>query len=398
MTQTTNSPAPLGLKGIRVLDLGRFIAGPLTCGLLADQGAEVIRIEPPEGAADRAVMPVGHADGGALYLQMNRNKSSLTLDTRSAEGRRIFRDLVASADVVVVNLPRRAIEAMGYDYETLRAIKPDIIVTTITAYDFHSPEGSQIGFDGSGQALSGAMYLTGFGEVPTRASVSYVDFASGLTAAYATTAALLERERTGRGQHVSASLMGTATHMMSMVYIEEHLGARQRVATGNGSPIAAPSNLYRAQDGWLMVQVIGADMFARWAKLVGRESYLGDPRFATDQDRAENAALLDAAMGEWAAPRSLETCLSELAAARLPGCRVNTPSEALAMPSMGHYLQDVQAGAQTLPVSLGGIGMAVLDRADHRVAPALGADTARILAALGYDRATVQALRQEGVI
>lgn len=392
MTQTMTPPK--GLKGLRVLDLGRYIAGPLTCGLLADQGAEVIRIEPPEGAADRMVMPVGHPDGGALYLQMNRNKRSLTLDTRNPEGRRVFEDLVKSADVVVVNLPRRAIEAMGYGYDTLRAIRPDIIVTTITAYDYASPEGSQLGFDGSGQALSGAMYLTGFGEVPTRASVSYVDFASGLTAAYATTAALLEREKTGQGQHVSASLMGTATHMMSMVYIEEHLGARQRQASGNASPIAAPSNLYRAADGWLLVQVIGADMFARWTRLVGCEGYLGDPRFATDQDRAEHAAVLDGVMAEWAAARSLQACLDELAAARLPGCRVNTPAEALAMPSMGHYLQ--KAGG--VPVSLGGIGMAVLAQGDHRVAPALGADTAEILTGVGYDPARIDQLRQAGVV
>lgn len=396
MTQTTTPP--MGLKGLRVLDLGRFIAGPLTCGLLADQGAEVIRIEPPEGAADRAVMPVGHPDGGALYLQMNRNKRSLTLDTRSPEGRSVFEDLVKSADVVVVNLPRRAIEAMGFGYDTLRAIRPDIIVTTITAYDYASPEGSQIGFDGSGQALSGAMYLTGFGDAPTRASVSYVDFASGLTAAYATTAALLERERTGQGQHVSASLMGTATHMMSMVYIEEHLRARTRQPSGNASPIAAPSNLYRAADGWLMVQVIGADMFARWARLVGREDLLADPRFATDQDRAEHAQVLDAVMADWAALRSLEACLAELAAARLPGCRVNTPAEALAMPSMGHYLQDVPLGAGSVPISLGGIGMAVLSEGAHRAAPALGRDTASILEALGYAPERITTLRQAGVV
>lgn len=169
-------------------------------------------------------MPIGLEDRGALYLQVNRNKKSLTLDITTPGGRAAFERLVARSDVVIVNLPPAALERAGLDYETLKALRQDIIVTTISALGLEGESRDRVGFDGTGQALSGAMYLTGDGTVPMRAAVSYVDFATAMSAAFATMSALYERARTGEGQHVQASLLGTALTMTNPMLIEEATG------------------------------------------------------------------------------------------------------------------------------------------------------------------------------
>src|SRR5687768_3471167 len=143
------------LEGIRVLDFGRYIAGPYCAALLAEYGAEVIRIEKREGSEDRFVAPVGSGGEGSLFLQMNRNKLSLTVDPMAAEGREIVRKLVGTADVVVANLPDQSLVAMGLDYASLSAVKADVIVTTSSAYGSVGPMASNVGFDGVGQAMSG---------------------------------------------------------------------------------------------------------------------------------------------------------------------------------------------------------------------------------------------------
>lgn len=380
--------APVGLAGLRVLDLGRYIAAPLCAALLGDQGAEVIRVEPTAGAPDREVMPVGVDGRGALYLQMNRNKKSLALDIDAPEGRAAFDRLVAASDVVIVNLPAKALRRARLDYESLRALREDIIVTTIAALGFEGPDQDRIGFDGTGQALSGAMHLTGTGEAPMRAAVSYVDYATGIAAAFATMAALYERRATGRGQLVQASLLGTALTMMNPMLIEEATGARHRSPLGNRSPIAGPSDLFRTRDRWIMVQVIGDAMFARWARLVAREDLLADPRFASDIDRGEHGEILSSVMADWCASRTAAECLAELDAARVPGCRALTPLEALsARENMtgGFFRADtVRPGAVSVPIASGAIRTDASRALQGTPAPILGADTLAVLTSLGY--------------
>lgn len=381
-------PDGAGLRGVRVLDLGRYIAAPYCAALLADQGAEVIRVEHPVGAPDRDVMPVGVEGRGALYLQVNRNKKSLALDIDSPEGRAAFERLVATADVVIVNLPPAALARARLDYETLAALKPDIVLTTISAFGMEGPDRDRVGFDGTGQALSGAMMLTGTGETPMRAAVSYVDFATAMSAAFATVSALYERGRTGRGQHVRASLLGTALTMTNPMLIEEAAGARRRAAIGNRSPIAGPSDLFRTRDGWVMVQVIGDAMFARWARLVGREELVGDPRFGSDIARGENGGELSAVMADWCGGRSTQDCLAQMEAARIPGCRALTPAEALhARESAGGgFFRSDEVGTEGggVPIVTGAVVTAASMAGGPGPAPVLGADSAALLAALGY--------------
>jgi crotonobetainyl-CoA:carnitine CoA-transferase CaiB-like acyl-CoA transferase len=381
-----------GLSGIRVLDLGRYIAAPYCAALLADQGAEVIRIEAPEGAPDRDVMPIGLNGRGALYMQVNRNKKSLSLDIASSEGRRAFERLVAQSDVVVVNLAPAALKRAGLDYDSLKALRSDIILTTISALGFDGDAKDRIGFDGIGQALSGSMHLTGSGERPMRAAVSYVDYSSAISAAFATVSALYERTRNGRGQHVQASLLGSAVTMTNPMLIEEASGARRREPLVNRSPIAGPSDLFAVLDGWVMVQVIGNGMFARWACLMGREDLINDPRFASDLGRGENGMVLSAIMADWCADQKSDDCLAILENARIPGCPALTPEAALRAPEIsggGFFRIDLAAcGPQSavvgLPVATGAIRTAAGMANTGSPAPELGMDSDKILADLGY--------------
>ena len=390
------TPRPPSLAGIRVLDLGRYIAAPFCAQLLANEGAEVIRVEPPEGASDREVMPVGLNGRGGLYLQVNAGKKSLVLDYARPEGRPVLEALIATADVVIVNLPQKALMKLRLDYDTLAAIRPDIILTTISAFDAEGEDRDRVGFDGTGQALSGAMHLTGFGDAPTREAVSYVDYATGIAAAFATLSAIIDRMRSGKGQHVKCSLMGTALTMMNPMLMEEASGYRSRKPIGNRSPIAGPSDLFRAKDGWLMIQIIGDAMFSRWTRMMGREDLLTDPRFATDSDRGENGEVLSALQQEWCASRTVAECLADLEAARLPACPCLTPAQTLTMPGLGDYTTTLRPdGEITLPlvtrlVHTASVGVASL-------APMLGDDTDALLAAV-VDAEELARLRAAGVV
>ena len=394
------SGATGGLDGIRVLDFGRYIAAPYCAAMLADQGAEVIRIDPPEGASDREVMPIGVEGRGSAYLQMNRNKKSLTLDYMAGEGRLILNHLIKISDIVIVNLPERALVKLGLDYESLRAINPNVILTTISAFAFSGKDRDRVGFDGMGQALSGAMYLSGSGERPMRAAVSYVDYATGASAAFATMAALAHRMLTGEGQHVECSLMGTALTMMNPILLEEATGKRRRVATANRSPIAGPSDLFKVADGWVMVQVIGNLMFKRWTELVGRPDLASDPRFSDDMKRGENGEALSDIMALWCADRTLSECLAAAQAARIPMCPVLTPDEALRSFGNADYFQEVDAfdGTKGLLIATANTRTLASRERGMQPAPELGAHTDEILGSLQIDANEISKLRQEGII
>ena len=180
----------LVLEGIRVIDFGRYIAGPYCAALLGDLGADVIRVERIEGGEDRCVPPLLESGEGGLYLQMNRNKRCLTLDLASPQGRQIVRQLVADADVVVANLPPSTLRQLGLDYATLSALNPRIVLATATAYGPGGPMSHQHGFDSVGQAMSGSMFMSGLPDAPVRANANYVDISTAQALAMGTLAAL----------------------------------------------------------------------------------------------------------------------------------------------------------------------------------------------------------------
>src|SRR5262245_3584905 len=219
------------LSGIRVLDFGRYIAGPYCAALLADLGADVIRIERRGGGEDRWVAPVTEDGVGALYLTMNRNKRAMTLDPSCPEGREIVKKLVATADVVVANLPPEVLRSLALDLESLRRIKSDIILTTVTALGAGGPWSHKHGFDGIAQLMCGSTYMTGTPEQPIRAAVAWVDCGTASLSAFGTLAALMERSKTGRGQKVEGALLRTALAYNNPALVEQQIIQVNRIAT-----------------------------------------------------------------------------------------------------------------------------------------------------------------------
>ena len=314
------------LSGIRVLDFGRFIAGPYCAMLLGDFGAEVIRIERREGGEDRFVAPITQPEDGSgegpMFIGLNRNKLSLTLDPAHPEASEIKRRLIASADVVVANLPDDVLRKLELDYDSLATINPRIILARISAFGPDGPYANRVGFDPVIQAMTGAMHLTGFPGAPIRSVVNFEDYGTALHAAFGVMVALFERERTGRGQIVDASLLSTGVMFMQAFLAERAVTGIVREQQGNTGFHAAPADVYPTQDGWITVMAIGSSMFRRWARLVGRTELLDDPRCQTDQSRADHHAIITEAMTAWTKQRHERTSRRR-ARSRAPPVRQN---------------------------------------------------------------------------
>ncbi|AWT53178.1 CAIB/BAIF family protein [Mycolicibacterium smegmatis MKD8] len=332
------------LDGIRVLDYGRFIAAPWCSAILADMGADVLRVEKREGGEDRWVQGVTEGGEGGTFLQCNRNKRSLTLDSTTEAGAEITRRLVERADVVIVNMPAAGMRASGLDYHTLKAVKPDIILASATAYGEGGPYSDRIGFDGAGQMMSGAVYRQGLPDQPIRTVVPYADFGTALTLTIGVMMALYHRDRTGEGQHVEGALLPTALMLSNAFLIERELLRIDKPRMGNKGASVAPCDLYRTADGeWVLLQVAGQPMFKRWCRLVGREELFDDPRFADDDLRWQNGDVLNDIMARWCADKTKAQVLELLEKAKMPSAPLYSTQDVLDDPhiaAMG-YLQRV---------------------------------------------------------
>ncbi len=390
------------LTGLKVLDFGRYIAGPYCAALLADYGADVIRIEAPGGNDDRYSVPVAADGSGAMFLQMNRNKRSLTLKPGSPEGREIVRRLVATADIVVANLPHKALVKLGLDFDSLSAINPRIILAAASAFGREGPLAERVGFDAVGQAMSGSVHLTGTPDQPYRAQVNYVDFGTALHCAFGVMLALREREVSGKGQCISASLFATALAMTNALTIDHALNGIERQPLGNRAYSSGPTDLFRTRDGWIVTQIVGSAIFRRWAALVGRPELIDDPRFASDMLRGDNGEELSAIMQQWCTQRTSETAITELAAARVPAAPVIKPAQALLHPqvaALGIVEPSAYPGTPTpAPVIRAPIELSASAKAPAARAPQAGEHSSEILAELGYDAEAISALREARII
>lgn len=390
------------LTGIRVLDFGRYIAGPYCAALLADYGADVIRIEAPGGNDDRYTVPVAGDGSGAMFMQMNRNKRCLTLKPGSAEGREVVRRLVATADVVIANLPHEALVKLGLDHDSLSAINPRIILATASAFGSEGPLATRVGFDAVGQAMSGTVHMTGTADQPYRAQVNYVDFGTALHCAFGVMLALRDREVTGRGQCVSGSLLGTALAMSNALTIDHALNGIERRPIGNRAYSSGPTDLFRTRDGWVVTQIVGNGIFARWADLVGRPDLTTDPRFATDILRGDNGAELSAIMQQWCIGRTSDEAIAQLGAARVPAAPVLRPDEVLAQPqvaAMGLVEPLAYPGAPApVPVIRAPMALSGSAKAPPVPAPQVGEHSDAILSEIGYDADEIRLLRDKAIV
>src|SRR3984885_6735332 len=354
------------LEGVRVLDFGRYIAGPYCATLLAEFGAEVIRVEKRGGSEDRFVAPVGEGGEGALFLQVNRNKKCLTLDP-------------------------------------VKPVRPDIILATATALGGPGPWSDRVGFDGVGQVMSGSVYMTGAGDPPYRAAVNWVDFGTALHCAFGTLAALIERGKSGRGQIVEGALLATALSFTNATLIEQAVIKANRVPTGNLGQTAAPADIYRTKDGWVLCQVTGHPLFIRWARLMGEEDqWLSDPRFADDIKRGDNGPVISERMARWCGERTTQEAVDTLGEAMIPAGPVLSPQEALDHPHIRAtgFMQDVDYPGLPIPAPIARAAVRLSETPGEIVArpPMLGEHTDLVLAELGYDTAAIAALRQSGII
>ena len=395
------------LDGIRVLDFGRYIAGPYVGALLADFGADVIRVEKRGGSEDRFVLPLttgadGRPGEGALFLQMNRNKRSVTLDPMKPEGRTALDRLVATADVVIANLPPQTMARMGLDYDSLRAVKADIILANLSSYGKDGPWATRPGFDSVGQAMCGSIYLTGEPGRPWRAPIAFVDFGTALHAAFGVAMALIEKQRSGRGQEVVGALLATAAAFNGFLLTEQSALEPDRGPIGNRAFNSGPTDLFETRDGFIVVHTVGNPLFKRWADLMGEPEWLEDERFATDDARGDNGAVLSERMAAWCAGRTRDEALEALAAAHVPAGPVLKPQEALEHPQ-------VRALGLLHPVAWPGtdrpamVAQAPIWLSETPVLPPTGqAETGQhtdaVLGAIGFGAEDLADLREAGAI
>lgn len=393
------TPAPkAALEGIRVLDLGRYQAGP-RCGLMfARLGADVIKVESLDGDESRQNGPT--ARGQSVYwVQYNSGKRSLSLDLRSDRGKGVLLDLVKVSDILIQNFRPGAIEAMGFGYDVLRDLNPGIIMVNVSAYGQYGPYSDRVGFDTIGQALGGLMSLTGFpGDPPIKTHFPLIDRITALHATVGALAALRERGLSGLGQSIDVCLADTgftANEIPISAYLAEGI-VEEREGNGRG-----PTNAYRTTDGWVYLHAGNEAMWARLCRALDRPDLLDDPRSATRAGRREHSAWLEAELAAWFAGRTTVEAVDRLSAHSVPAAPVNGVEQAAADP----HLHEREVLVEVPDPVAGRIHVAgkmiKLDRTPMVVGPAptVGQHTEEVLAGvLGYSDDAIEALRSDGVV
>ncbi len=371
------------LNGLRVLDLTRFIAGPHCAMVLADLGADVVKVERPIGGDDtRAIAP--HVAGESIYFMVfNRNKRGITIDLRDPAGQRVLRDLVREADVLIENFRPGTMEKMGCGWPELEALNPRLIMARISGCG--QTGGDEPCFDAVAQAGSGLMAITGQPDgPPTMAGTCIVDYSAGLHAAIGILAAIEARHRTGCGQVVDVSLMGSAVSLLMTAIPEHRLCGREMTRAGNQDRYAAPGQTFCAADGtW--VHIVGGNNgpFPRLAAAIGRPDLPAEARFATIAARVQNRAELDAIVGEWVAARSGHAVLAALADAGVPAARVATVAEVASSRLMwdrGFVVDVPHEAAGAVPMQGMPIRLSATPGAIRRGSPRLGEHTSEVAA------------------
>jgi len=392
------------LAGVRVLEATSTWAGPICGCVLADFGADVVKVEPPGGEVARRLPPLlpgTRPPVSAMHATANRNKRSLCLDLAAPRGRELFLRLASGADLVIENYRPGTLERLGLGYRELRAMNADVILVSISGFGQFGRDSERAGYDPLAQAASGFLSLSGEpdGE-PVKAPTFLGDDLAGLHAALAALAALRHRDRTGEGQHVDVSLLD-AMWFQTPGYLTLGALGVDLPRLGNQFRIAAPANAYRCRDGRVVAGVVLDEHWRVLARLLGRPELADDPAYATGPARLARRDAVDGLLGGWLAQRSVAEAVELLGQAGLPVAPVRSYAEAARDPLVRErdMLQPVEVeGARRVPIA----GPAAkFSRTPTRVrtgAPALGAHTDEILAELGVDAEEREELRRDGVI
>lgn len=383
------------LQGVKIVDLSRALSGPFCTMVLADLGADVIKIEPgPTGDMSRTWGPFDRGVS-TYYLSCNRNKRGMCIDLRNPEGLTTIQQLIDDADVVIENFKPGTLESMGLGYEVLSARNPRLVVGSINAFGADGPMSSWPGFDQIAQGYSGLMSLTGFVDGdPTRTGTAIGDLTSGMWLVTAVLAALLERERTGRGQHVSTSLLGSLVGLLS-VHGQRYLSLGDVPRrTGNAHSVIAPYGVFQTKDGPLNLAPITSAMWGRLCVLLDLPELPDDPRFATNEARVERRDELREVLESRLKTRSKREWTSLFVDAGLPAGPINTLDEVFDDPQVLHS----QLTETLTHPTLGALRQVVTpvfcanDSVVSRPPPLLGEHTVEVLREAGFDAASIDAL------
>ena len=388
--------APPGpLAGIRVVDLTRVLAGPFCSMLLADLGADVVKIEPPGG--DTVREQGTKVEGLSWYFaQFNRNKRALTLDLKRPDHGEVLARLIARADILVENYRPGVLARLGFPPERLAALNPRLVVASVNGYGSTGPYAARPAFDFIAQAMSGFMASNGTPETgPLRAAPPLSDLLAGLYAALAAVAALRHAERTGEGQAVEAAMTGAMTSVLAYLTAETLAAGRPPAPAGNDHPVASPYGLFRAADGAVAVAPSTPPILRRFMGLLGLEPLLEEPRFATNEARVANRPALNALIDERMGRESVAHWIEALNAAGVPAGRALSVAEALADPQAVHQEMVIEAphpGHGTVRMTGFPMKLARTPCALRRPAPRVGEHAEEVLGELGYDAEAVRAL------
>lgn len=395
--------SPTALDGVRVIEMGQLIAGPFAGKTLGEFGADVIKIEAP-GTGDPLRNWRMIKDGTSVWWQVqSRNKRSIALDLRDAEGQALARSLIAQADVLIENFRPGTLEGWGLGYEALRELNPRLIMLRISGYGQSGPYRDLPGFGSIGEAMGGLRHLTGEpGRVPVRCGISIGDTLAALHGVIGVMMALYHRDANGgKGQVVDVALHEAVFNVMESLIPEYSAFGEVREAAGSALPGIAPSNAYRCSDGYVLIAGNGDSIFRRLMTAIGRDDLAHDPALANNAGRVARVVELDEAIGAWAAKRSAQAALDALSAAHVPAGKIYSAKD---IAEDAHYrARDMIVRQRTrdgYDIDVPGIVPKLTGTPGtiRSPAPKLGDDTDAVLKQFGYLQSTIDALREKGTI